>query len=46
MVEFHAKLATLWQVYIPKIIVERWMLWQETLDHIGDQAGFESRMIS
>ncbi len=46
-VEFHAKLATRGRVYIPKIMVERWMLWKDTPIHekrvvqasaiIGDQ---------
>jgi len=33
-VEFHAKLATRGRVYIPKVVVERWMLWKETPIHV------------
>ena len=33
-IEFHAKLATRGRVYIPKIMVERWMLWKETPIHV------------
>jgi len=33
-VEFHAKLATRGRVYIPKVIVERWMLWRDTLIYV------------
>jgi len=46
-VGFHARLATRGRVYIPKVVVERWVLWKETLIHIGDQeVGFESRITS
>ncbi len=34
MVEFHARLATRGRVYIPKVIVERWMLWRDTLIYV------------
>ena len=33
-VEFHAKLATRGRVYIPKVTVERWMLWRDTPIHV------------
>jgi len=33
-VEFHAKLTTRGRVYIPKTIVERRMLWRDTLIHV------------
>jgi len=32
-VEFHAKLATRGRVYIPKIMVERWVHWKDALTH-------------
>ncbi len=34
MVEFHTRLATRGRVHIPKVIVERWMLWRDTLIHV------------
>jgi len=33
MVEFHMRLATRGRVHIPKVIVEQWRIWKDTLIH-------------